>query len=204
MKHAAITVAALALAACQAGVTATPTSGQSAEVVRGMYEAFARGDVPAVAAAMASDIEWTVAENYIYADGNPYIGPDAVVDGPFTRLAAEWTGFELTLDEVIEAGDRVIVLGRYSGRHNATGSTLDAEFAHVWRVAGGKAVSFHQYTDTLQFATVSGGKAKAPKPEKQTAGKVSGKAKGKATQTAEAGKTGTKKKSPAKRTKSRG
>lgn len=36
---------------------------QSVDVVRGVYEAFGRGDVPAVLGAMADDIEWHEAES---------------------------------------------------------------------------------------------------------------------------------------------
>ena len=35
---------------------------QSVEVVKGLYEAFGRGDVPAVLGAMTEDIEWNEAE----------------------------------------------------------------------------------------------------------------------------------------------
>ena len=54
---------------------------RNVEVIRGAYDAFERGDVPAVLASMAPNIEWNEAENFPYADGNPYIGPDAVVGG---------------------------------------------------------------------------------------------------------------------------
>ena len=30
----------------------------------------------------------------------------------------------------------------------ATGKSFSAPFAHVWKILNGKAVSFHQYTDT--------------------------------------------------------
>ena len=43
----------------------------NADVVRGMYAAFARGEVAAVLAALDPDIEWREAKNFIYAAGNP-------------------------------------------------------------------------------------------------------------------------------------
>lgn len=46
----------------------------------------------------------------------------------------------------------VVVLGRYRGTYRATGKAMDAQMAHVWRVADGKVAGFQQYTDTLQFA----------------------------------------------------
>ena len=52
--------------------------------------------------------------------------------------------------------DTVIVLGRYRGACKATGSAIDAQMAHVWRVADGKLAAFQQYVDTLQVARATG------------------------------------------------
>ena len=131
-------------------------SQQNVDLVRGIYAAFAAGDVPAVLGAMSADIEWNEAENFIYADGNPYRGPEAVLNGVFARIGAEWDGFAPIAEEILDAGDAVVVLGRYRGTHRATGTELDAQLAHVWRVRDGKVVGFQQYTDTLQAARASG------------------------------------------------
>ena len=44
--------------------------------------------------------------------------------------------------------DHVVVIGRYTGRAKAIGRPLDIPFAHVWKFQNGKAVRFHQFTDT--------------------------------------------------------
>lgn len=64
-------------------------SQQNVNTVRGLYEAFAAGDVPTVLNSFDPGIEWNEAENYIYADRNPYVGPEAVLGGIFMRLATE-------------------------------------------------------------------------------------------------------------------
>ncbi len=127
------------------------------EIVRSVYAAFAKGDIPTVLAAMAPDIVWNEAENFPYADGNPYVGPDAVLAGVFARLGGEWNGFSAIPDEIIDGGDTVVALGRYGGAPKATGKSINAQFAHVWRLKGGKLASFQQYTDTLQAARAMGG-----------------------------------------------
>lgn len=66
------------------------------KVVKGMYEAFAKGDIPAVVAALDPQVEWWEAENFIYDKGNPYIGPEAVLNGVFMRIGNEWTGFSVS------------------------------------------------------------------------------------------------------------
>jgi ketosteroid isomerase-like protein len=48
-----------------------------------------------------------------------------------------------------------VVLGRYRATNRETGKALDAPFAHVWDLRGGKVVRFDQYADTAQLARVS-------------------------------------------------
>ena len=126
------------------------------ELVRSIYSAFAAGDIEAVLARMAPDIVWNEAESFAYADGNPYRGPQAILSGVFGRITADYDGFQVVAEEFLDAGEAIVATGRYRGTAKATGTALDAQFAHVWRVRDGKAAGFQQYTDTLQFARASG------------------------------------------------
>ena len=126
------------------------------DLIRGIYDAFGTGDIPGVLGRMSPDIEWNEAENFPYADGNPYRGPDAILGGVFARLGGEWDGFAAVPEEFLDAGDTVVVLGRYRGTCKATGAPIHAQMAHVWRVKDGKAAAFQQYTDTLQVARATG------------------------------------------------
>ena len=51
-------------------------------------------------------------------------------------------------DEFLEAGDEVVVLGRYRGTAKQTGKPLDVPFVHVWSLRDGKAWRFRQFLDT--------------------------------------------------------
>jgi ketosteroid isomerase-like protein len=132
-------------------------SQESVALVRSLYEAFGRGDVPAVLAAMDPGIVWNEAESFPYADRNPYVGPGAVVEGVFARLAAEWDGFKVGVEELLDAGDTVVARGRYGGAYKKTGRAIHAQFAHVWRLRGGKVVAFQQHVDTAQVAKAMAG-----------------------------------------------
>jgi ketosteroid isomerase-like protein len=132
-------------------------SQENVEIVRVLYDSFGRGDVATVLGQMDQNIEWREAENFIYADSNPYLGPQAVLEGVFMRLGSEWEGFTVTPEEWLDAGNHVVVLGSYSGTHKATGREVRAQFAHVWGVRGGRVVRFQQYTDTKQFAEAVAG-----------------------------------------------
>ncbi|HEY5712634.1 MAG TPA: nuclear transport factor 2 family protein [Allosphingosinicella sp.] len=125
-------------------------SAENVAVVRDLYDGFAAGNVGAVLGAMSADIVWNEAENFPYADGNPYVGPQAIAEGVFARCIGEWDGFTVNVEEILDAGDTVVALGRYAGLCKGSGKVLDAQFSHVWRVADGKVTRFQQYTDTLQ------------------------------------------------------
>jgi uncharacterized protein len=127
-------------------------SQENMDVIRGMYDSFTRGDVDAVLERMHHEIEWREADNFIYADRNPYLGPRAVLEGVFIRLASEWHDFTVTPEEWLDAGNHVVVLGSYTGRHKETGREVRAQFAHIWGLTHGRVARFQQYTDTKQFA----------------------------------------------------
>jgi uncharacterized protein len=124
--------------------------------VAALYAAFAKGDMPAALATMAPDIVWNEAENYPYADRNPYVGPEAVLHGVFARIGGDWEGFTAVSDEFIDGGDTIVSLGHYGGVCKATGKNMRAQFAHVFRVKNGKIAAFQQYADTLGTALAMG------------------------------------------------
>jgi uncharacterized protein len=127
-------------------------SQENITVIRGMYESFSKGDVTSVLGQMHQHIEWRQAENFIYADRSPYRGPEAVLEGVFMRLASDWADFKVMPEEWLDAGNHIVVLGTYSGRHKESSREVRAQFAHIWGVTHGRVVRFQQYTDTKQFA----------------------------------------------------
>jgi len=128
----------------------------SVQTIQAAYAAFAKNDPSVLFGAMAPDIAWNEAQGNPLADGNPYVGAQAIGEGVFGRLMANIDGFAAETDRFVDGGDDVIVLGRYTGTMKKGGATLDAQFCHVYRFADGKIVSFQQYTDTEQWARLMG------------------------------------------------
>lgn len=121
------------------------------EIIKGLYTSLAAGDVPGVLGAMDPMIRWTEAEGFMY--GGTYIGPDAIVENVFMKLATEWEAFSAVPGHFVDGGDgTVVVLGTYSGKYLATGRSVTVPFAHAWTLRDGKATEFQQYTDTLVIA----------------------------------------------------
>ena len=122
------------------------------ETVKAAYAAFGRNDPSVLFGAMDPAISWNEAEGSPLADGNPYVGPQAIGEGVFARLMSAIDNFTAVPSTFIDGGDQVVVIGRYGGTMKAGGATLDAPFVHVYRFRDGKAIAFQQYTDTAQWA----------------------------------------------------
>jgi len=120
------------------------------ELIKNLYQAFAQGDIPAVLQSFDENIEWTEAEGFPY--GGTYRGGEAVVENVFMKLATEWTDFKADPNEFLDAGERIVALGNYSGSYNQTGKSMNVSFAHVWTLKDGKIIKFVQYTDTLKVS----------------------------------------------------
>jgi uncharacterized protein len=125
---------------------------QSVDVVRGVYEAFGRGDVPAVLGAMADDIEWHEAEGLPY--GGVYHGGEAVAQNVFGPITQDIPDFAVKPEEFIASGDAVAAVVRYTGTGKATGKQLNLQVVHVWDVRNGKIAQFRQFIDTAKFLEV--------------------------------------------------
>ncbi len=125
--------------------------------MKGLYDAFGRGDMPVVLGAMSPGIEWHQAESHPYRpSGEPWVGPDAILNNLFMKLGGEWDGFSVHPKAFYGAGDTVIVELRYGGTYKATGKSMDTQVCHIWDVKDGKVTRFQQYMDTAKIRDVMG------------------------------------------------
>ena len=127
-------------------------SEENVEFVKGIYDAFARGDVPAVLGAFAEDIDWFEAEGMPY--GGSYRGGEAVAQNVFGPISEDVDAFAIIPEEAIGSGATVAAIVRYTGTGKATGKALDVPVVHVWEIRDGKLARFRQFIDTVKFAEV--------------------------------------------------
>ncbi len=59
--------------------------------------------------------------------------------------------FRMQCDQYLDAGEHVVVTGRFLGRGKETGNELNAPFAHIWTMRNGKVTQFRNYTDTANW-----------------------------------------------------
>lgn len=126
------------------------------ETIMALYAAFDSGDMDAVLALMADDIVWHEAENNKWADGNPYVGPEAIAAGVFGRVPEEYDSFTVEIGEVAAEGDTVVMQGRYRARVKGSGAEIAPQIVHWWTVKDGKIATFQQHVDTFALSKALG------------------------------------------------
>lgn len=117
-----------------------------AAVVRRQYLASAAGDLDALRATLAPDVEWTEMAGFPLA--GTYRTPEGVTAAVMQRLGQEWQGWTAHDDAYVVDGENVVVLARYTATHKATGKPLNVRVAHHFTVRGGLIVRFEQFVDT--------------------------------------------------------
>jgi ketosteroid isomerase-like protein len=126
------------------------------QLVKDAYDCFRRGDLPTLLGMMDPDIQWNEAEGNPYQpSGQPWRGPDAIVQNLLVKIAADFNGtFLVHPKEFHDAGDTIVVEGRYTGVFKATGKSLNAQVCHVFKIRHGKLMSFQQFVDTAHLQDV--------------------------------------------------
>jgi ketosteroid isomerase-like protein len=125
-----------------------------ADRLRAAYVAINAGDPGPAIELMDPDIEW------IEPDGAPgvggmrpgsgvYRGRDQVLTGVFALLAGRlWDHFRVEPDEIIDAGDALVVLGHLRATVPGSDRPAEAPFAHVWKMRDGRCHWWRCYEDT--------------------------------------------------------
>jgi uncharacterized protein len=125
------------------------------EVVKRMYDAFGKRDREAILALLAPDVEWV--QNAGFPEGGRHVGAEAVLDDVFAKFRRDWDVWEATVSEWLAAGGVVVAVGEYRGTCKATGRSMTAAFAGLYRVKGTQIVHFRQFADTAKIAGAMNG-----------------------------------------------
>jgi ketosteroid isomerase-like protein len=127
-------------------------SRENLEVVRSVYEQWARGDF-SDNSAFDPDVEFELVDW-------PHTGRSRGVDAMWatwsTALAA-WDDFRSEPSRYIDVDDRlVVVLNRISGRGKVSGAEVVADTATVWTLDRGKVTRLALYWDTATALEAAG------------------------------------------------
>jgi hypothetical protein len=116
------------------------------ELIKELYRAFREKDDDAFLKICTPNIEWI--QNPGFPEGKTYIGAQAVIEGVFKAFNNDWKSWSFEIEQYLDAGEEIIVIGSYVGCHRVSGKSFCSPAAHVYDIHNGKVCRFRQFTDT--------------------------------------------------------
>jgi ketosteroid isomerase-like protein len=92
------------------------------------------------------DLVWDMSTFRGWPERQVYEGLEGATEFMNNWLVA-WEDWELSLEELRDAGDQVVAVVTQRGRSKATGLPVDMRFAQVWTLRNGKQVRMEMYAD---------------------------------------------------------
>ena len=107
----------------------------------------------AYAAFNSGSLDWSLIDPSIRHDQTEGLFLDGVFFGQegvraaLEEIETDWEGLSYEMLDVVELGDRVLVLLRMRARVRDSQAELDAQVGHVWEFRDGRAVRWDVYGD---------------------------------------------------------
>ena len=131
------------------------------ELVTSIYDAFVRGDVPAILKCLDPQAELL----FEGSSAIPWSGNRRGHDGWLSFFQAigeslDGVTFTETMKPFAVQGDRMVFHGRYAARVKSTGKRIDSPLVHLWTLRNGNVVRCQELTNTaLEAAACMAGTA---------------------------------------------
>jgi len=132
-------------------------SGENAEIVKRVYDAVARHNTGAVLAAYDPEVEWDLSGS-VWGDltGRSVYRGHEELRAFYREWYDAWEQYEEAVEEVIEAGERVIVVATGEGRGRASGAEVGWTQYGVWTIREGKIVRVAWFETRAQALEAAG------------------------------------------------
>jgi ketosteroid isomerase-like protein len=129
-------------------------SHENVEIVRNGVERFsATGEF--TDEIVTADFVWDMSNFHGWPEQQVYEG--AAGARTFLRAWTDaWEDWELVIDALHDAGDRVVALMRQHGRSKAAGTPVEMSFAMVWTLRDGKEARMDMYSDPDEALEAAG------------------------------------------------
>lgn len=116
------------------------------EVIKELYRTFRERDYNAFLSICTDDIEWI--QNEGFPGGATYRGASAVIEGVFKANNDKWEGFAYQIEDILDAGNSIVVIGKYSGCDRISGKSMSAAAVHIYELRERKVCRFRMFADT--------------------------------------------------------
>jgi ketosteroid isomerase-like protein len=129
------------------------------DIVKNFFDAVPKGDMTVARGVLGDNIEWIEPDVPGLWFAGIHRGAEAVLREVVEPTFKYVDDFSIMVDEYINAGDEIIVLGRFLGKGKETGKNFAIPACFVCRVKNGKIVRFRAYHNTALWLEVIGAHA---------------------------------------------
>ena len=126
--------------------TGRAMSQENVELVRTALAGWARGDFRAGSDLFDADFEWKQRSDAV----EPGSRRGASIATGLSQLFEVWEDYRIEAEEYVDAGDRIVVVGRARGTARASGMELDHNLFFVWTALDGKIVRLELFRDRAE------------------------------------------------------
>ncbi len=129
-------------------------SQENVEVIRRAYEHFlATGEL--LEETIHPDLVWDMSTFRGWPERQIYEGIEGTME--FVRDWTDaWEDWTIKLEELHEAGDKVVAIAYQRGRSKTTGLPVEMHFAQLWTLRDGKQVRMNMYADPEEALAAAG------------------------------------------------
>ena len=128
-------------------------SSENVEIVRRSVEAYASGDIEAALAPYDPEVVFDPSSSR--PEGGVYHGPQGVLEGVQLWIG-NWAEYHFEVEEMIDAGDRVLMTIRESGRSAGSGIEVTQDTFWVQTLRNGTIVRAELFNDRNQALQAAG------------------------------------------------
>lgn len=119
------------------------------EIIRGLYESFAVGDIDSVVETWAPDVELIETEGLI--GSGTFRGADDILENVFAGLANDWIDVSVVPERYIDGGETVVAIVTWSGTNVETGKSTEFQAAHIFDFEETEIGRWTSYADSALF-----------------------------------------------------
>ena len=130
-------------------------SPENVEVVRRGFELFQNGQIDAWIETLDSELEWDISAHPLPDFPNTGSGRDAFV-GHMATYVSGWNDYEVSISELIDRGDEVVVIQHERARMRGSELTLDRDLPVVLTVRDSRVGRFRVFKTPEQALEAAG------------------------------------------------
>ncbi len=123
------------------------------EKIEELYQAQQMRDIRSIIMLMSADVE--IIQSTELPWGGHYNGHDGVKK--FLTRLTKHIDSHVQVERMIDAGDKIAVVGRAVGKAQKTKLEFDVPIVHVWTMREGQVIRFEPYIDNATMLAALGG-----------------------------------------------